>query len=267
MLELYHHGSSVCAAKVRFVLEEKGIEWQGHYVDVLKGEQFAPDYLKINPKALVPALVHDGNIVVESTLICEYLDEVFADKPLKPASALEKVKMRMWTKAVDEVVHPICGEITFAACHRHIVRRLPAAELKKFLESTPAQSVTEHWHERKKELVTLGFDAVGIDSKFRIYDSYLQKMEDALATQKWLAGDSFSLADIGMAPYVNRLAMLSMSGMWAESRPHVARWFDAIQRRPSFHSAFVKWCPADLTDDLRNFGAQSWPEVKRMLRG
>ena len=42
MLELYHHGSSACAAKVRFALGEKGLEWVGHYVDILKGEQFRP---------------------------------------------------------------------------------------------------------------------------------------------------------------------------------------------------------------------------------
>jgi glutathione S-transferase len=54
MLELYHHGTSVCAAKPRILLAEKGLEWQGHYIDILKGEQFAPDYLKLNPKGVVP---------------------------------------------------------------------------------------------------------------------------------------------------------------------------------------------------------------------
>ena len=65
MLELYHHGSSVCAAKVRIVLEEKGLEYKKHYIDILKGEQFNPDYLKINPKGVVPTLVDDGKIVTE----------------------------------------------------------------------------------------------------------------------------------------------------------------------------------------------------------
>jgi ganglioside-induced differentiation-associated protein 1 len=63
MIELYHHGSSVCAAKVRLVLAEKGIDWTGHYVDILKGEQFDPAYLKLNPKAVVPTLVHDGFVL------------------------------------------------------------------------------------------------------------------------------------------------------------------------------------------------------------
>jgi glutathione S-transferase len=88
MIDLYHHGSSVCAAKVRLVLAEKEIVWKGHYVDILKGDQFSPEYLNLNPKAVVPTLVHDGNVILESTVICEYLDEVFPHPPLKPASAL-----------------------------------------------------------------------------------------------------------------------------------------------------------------------------------
>ena len=82
MLELYHHGSSVCAAKVRLVLAEKNLEWTGHYLDILAGEQFNPDYLKLNPKAVVPTLIHNGEVITESTLICEYLDDAFTGHPL-----------------------------------------------------------------------------------------------------------------------------------------------------------------------------------------
>ena len=85
MLELYHHGSSVCAAKVRLALAEKGLEWTGHYLDILKGDQFAPEYLKLNPKAVVPTLEHGGRVITESTVICEYLDEVFPEPPPVPA--------------------------------------------------------------------------------------------------------------------------------------------------------------------------------------
>ncbi len=74
-LDLYHHGSSTCAAKVRFALAEKRLPWSSHYVDILKGEQFKPAFLALNPKAVVPVLVHDGATIVESTVICEYLDE------------------------------------------------------------------------------------------------------------------------------------------------------------------------------------------------
>ncbi len=265
MLELYHHGSSVCAAKVRFALGEKDVEWKGHYLDILKGDQFKPEYLKLNPRAVVPTLVHDGNVIVESTVICEYADEVFDGSALKPSTALGRAKMRLWTKAVDEDVHPACGEITFVSCHRHIISRLPAAEVQKFLDSTPPQSVTPTWHERKKVLVREGMAAPGVAAKFRLYDRYLQKMEDALKDGPWLAGEAFTLADVGMAPYVNRLDMMGMSEMWTRSRPRLAGWFERVKARKTFRSAFLDWCPPDLTRDLATFGRETWPEVKKIL--
>jgi glutathione S-transferase len=248
MIELYHHGSSVCAAKVRLVLAEKGVEWESHYVDILKGEQFTPDYVKLNPKAVVPTLVHDGHVILESTVICEYLDEVFPEPPLKPDDPRERAAMRLWTKAVDELLHPMCGEITFAASHRHTVARLGPEGVAKFLASTPAVSVT-----------------AGVDKAFRLYDSFLQKMDDKLESSRWLAGPSFSLADTALTPYVTRLDMLGMAEMWTRNRPYLTDWFERIKARPSYQPQLRDWCPADLTNDLASFGGQSWPEVRRML--
>jgi ganglioside-induced differentiation-associated protein 1 len=267
MLKLYHHGSSVCAAKVRFALAEKGVlPDEMHYLDILNGEQFSEEYRKINPKAVVPTLIHDDRIIAESTVICEYVDDAFDGPPLIPADPYARTQMRLWTKAVDEQLHPACGELTFVSCHRHIVMRLPPEKLEVFLNSTPAMSVTATWHERKKEIVRMGFEAPGIDKTIRMYDGYLAKMDEALADMPWLAGDTFSLADIGLTPYVNRLDMLGMDGMWTGGRfPHVERWFDAIKARPTFASEFLDWCPKQLTTDLKNFGTQSWPDVKRII--
>jgi ganglioside-induced differentiation-associated protein 1 len=265
MLVLYHHGSSVCAAQVRFTLAEKGLEWQGRYLDILKGDQFAADYRALNPKAVVPTLVHDGKVLTESTVICEYLDEVFPDPPLTPRDAFGRATMRLWTKAVDEDLHPACAEVTFASSHRHTISRLPPVEFERFLASTPPQSVTPTWHERKKEIVRNGFSAPGIDRPFRLYDRFLQKMEDALAERPWLAGDALSLADIAVTPYVNRLDMLGMAGLWEERRPRLTDWFARIKARPAFKPALLDWCPPDLTNDLRTFGGKSWPDVQRIL--
>ncbi len=123
MLELYHHGSSVCAAKVRFALAEKNLEWNGHYVDILAGEQFQPDFLRINPRAMVPALVHDDHIIIESTVICEYAEDVFPDRPIFPKDPVLRAQARVWTKAVDEELHPACSAITYVVSHRHTILR------------------------------------------------------------------------------------------------------------------------------------------------
>ena len=266
MLELYHHGSSVCAAKVRFALAEKGVEVdKAHYIDILAGEQFTDEYRAINPKAVVPSLVHDGKVLNESTVICEYIDDEFSGPHLIPEDTYFRAQMRMWTKAVDEQLHPACGELTFVCCHRHIVLRLPPEKLDEFLQSTPEQSVTSKWKARKQEIVRAGFEAPGIEDTIRSYYNYLVKMDETLAQYEWLAGPTFSLADVGLAPYVNRLDMLGMSGMWVGRLHAVERWFEAIKSRPRFKEVFLDWCPEKLTADLKNFGQKSWPEVKTII--
>src|SRR5262245_54806105 len=111
MLELYHHGSSACAAKVRFALEEKRLPWTGHVVDIFRGEQFRPEFLALNPKGVVPVLVHDGFVVPESTVICEYVEDAFPENPIFPDSAQGRAQVRFWEKAVDEELHPACSAL------------------------------------------------------------------------------------------------------------------------------------------------------------
>jgi glutathione S-transferase len=264
MLELYHHGSSVCAAKVRFALAEKGLTWTSHYVDLLKGEQFNPAFLAINPKAVVPVLIHDGAIIPESTVICEYVEEVFPERSLYPSAPRERAQVRLWTKAVDEELHPACSALTYVVSHRHTILRNGVGSFEAFLkagatEGTAARTLKWQW-------IQQGVSAPGAADKIRLYDGYLHKMEDALADTDWLVGNRFSMADIAMAPYVNRLAALSLDGLWAASRlPRLERWFRRIAERPAFGPAFLDWMPAELTEEMRSNGAQSWPAVRAML--
>jgi len=79
-------------------------------------------------------------------------------------------------------------------------------------------------------------------------------------------GDRFTFADVSMTPYVNRLAMMSLSRMWIHGRlPNVERWFERIQKRPHFKPQLLDWVPEQLTADLRENGARSWPDVARIL--
>ena len=105
MLELYHSNWSICAQKVRLVIAEKRLDAVEYHVDLRAREQQAPEYLKLNPKGYVPTLVHDGRPVVESAIICEYLDEVFPDLPLSPSDPVERAYMRTWTRRPDDGLH------------------------------------------------------------------------------------------------------------------------------------------------------------------
>jgi glutathione S-transferase len=265
---LYHHGSSVCAAKVRFAMAQKDMAWDGVYIDILKGEQFEPAYLKLNPKAVVPTLVHDDVVVPDSTVIIEYLDQIDPETSVHPTDPWERAQARYWTKAIDEDLHPACGAVTFVCSHRHtVMKNLGPEGVARFLASTPPMSVTSNWKEQKDSFVRYGFEAPGATEKIKLYDAYLHKMETALqGGDEWLVGNRFGVADISMTPYVNRLAMMSMRGLWERGRlPHVTAWFKRIEALPHFQSCFIDWVPEELTRDLRDNGTKSWPEVARIL--
>lgn len=264
MLELFHHGSSVCAAKVRFALAEKRLSWQGHYVDILAGEQFRPEFLRVNPRAMVPALVHNGNIVIESTVICEYAEEVFPEHPIFPRDPVQRAQARIWTKAVDEELHPACSAITYVVSHRHTILR-SVQKFDDFLKSPSSESVEAR--KVKWQWIEHGLAAPGAAEKIRLYDRYLHKMEEALTDRDWLVGDSFSIADVALAPYVNRLDMMSMDAMWRDGRlPRVEDWFSRIRERPTFKPSFLDWIPDGLKNDLATNGTKSWSDVKALLK-
>jgi len=79
--------------------------------------------------------------------------------------------------------------------------------------------------------------------------------------------NEFTIADIAMAPpYVNRLAMISMRGMWKNGRlPNVEKWFARVKTLTQFKKSLLVWVPAQLRNDLRDNGAKSWPEIASIL--
>ena len=74
--KLYNAPQSTCSQRVRFVFNGKAIPFDEVKLNLLEGDQLKPDYLKLNPNGVVPTLDHDGAIVIDSTVITEYLDEV-----------------------------------------------------------------------------------------------------------------------------------------------------------------------------------------------
>lgn len=262
MLELYHHGSSVCAAKARLALAEKGLEWTGRYVDILKGEQFEPDFLALNPRAVVPVLVDGGRVIVESTVICEYLEERFPDPRLMPDDPGLRADLRVWTKSADEHLHPACGVITMATNHRHsMAEHMEGEALEAFLDAVPDPVRRA----RKKEAVLSGFASSGFENAVLVHLQYLDKMEAALADGGWLVGDAYSLADLAMTPYVNRLNMLRQEHLWTGRRPRLAEWFARIRARPSFAAAVLGPVPADLAESLARNGAAAVPVYRETI--
>ena len=260
MLELYHNDMSVCSAKVRLVLAEKNLAATLHHFNLRKGDQLAPDYLKLNPNGVVPTLIHDGRPVIESTLIAEYLDEAFPAPPLRPADLVERAAMRIFASIPDQGLHAACGTISTAVGFRHQYLALSPDELKRNIEETPDPARRE----RKRVGIEKGMDAPFVPDALRTYDSALARMEARLAHGKpWLMGEQYTLADAGLTPYVTRLAHLHFDGMWAK-RPRLAAWCERIQARPNYRAIrdFINPGYIALFDQ---HGPEAWKKARAIL--
>jgi glutathione S-transferase len=136
------------------------------------------------------------------------------------------------------------------------IRRLPQ---KRATRGAAARRLKWEW-------IQHSIEAPGAADKIRLYDSYLHKMEKALQGSDWLVENKFSIADIAMTPHANRIAALSMEGLWSNGRlPRTEAWFDRIQERPTFEHALVKWMPAVLATEMRENGRRSWPQIQQLL--
>ena len=256
MLELYHGEGSVCARKVRIVLAEKGItDWVGHMVNLGKGEQTRPEYLALNPKGVIPTLVHDGHVITESTVICEYLEDIFPTPPLRPTDPVATAMMRKWAKIPDDEIHVACAAISSAGLLGRGRRKNQEQYLKQ-LANVPDRIRAEN--ARGCTLERWRYPVV--KNAVLIHEKLLNNIEKELSQNgPWLAGKMFTLADVGITPYVHRLLEMGLHGMWA-NRPHVADWLKRIMARPSFKEAIDQYearyvVDADEEDDRRDWAA------------
>lgn len=261
MLELYHNNISVCAQKVRIVLAEKNVPWTGHHLDLVRGEHLRPEFTKLNPRAVVPVIVHDGKVVIESTVIDEYLDDAFLDPPLKPSSPHERSQMRLWARVPDDGLHMACGSISFASVFaKQLAQGLGEEELEHRLNNMPDPARRE----RQRQIIKNGFKAPFVRDHVKLFAKTVGDMDTALAGRDWLAGNMFSLAEAALLPYLERMDRLGLSGMW-DRYPRVAAWFERGKTRPSF-KAISDFDPVDYDDRIKN-KQNSWADVKEILAG
>ncbi len=259
MLYLYHGTTSVCAIKARLTLAEKDLAWEGEVLDLQRGDQHRAEYGKLNPNHVVPTLVHDGRVVIESTLIIEYLDEAFPAPALMPADPYARAQARLWMKKIDDYLHAACSTVTFAIAFRKGLLKKTPEELEARFAAMPDPA----YRERQRLSIQHGVAAPHVPPALRAYDRYLGEMEAALAP--YLAGETYSLADIAATPYLNRATQLAMDRLWVGRRPRVDDWFARMRARPSFATAVTKW----LTDaDRERFDIprdRTWAEIAAVM--
>jgi len=259
MLELYHSINSVCAQKARIALAEKGLPYKEHLM-TLGGDQFDPVYMKLNPNAVVPTLVHNGHAIIESSVILYYLDEAFPEKPLMPAEPLARAKVRLFNKLIDEYVHNSCTILTFATAFRPGLLKLRPEEREAGFAKAPSKQRSAY----KRDVVTHGLDSRFVKDAVEHHEKLLTWIEDAVRGGPYLAGDDYSLADVAVIPYILRLELLRLSRIW-DGRPGVAGWWARVRQRPSTETAIFKRMTDTDSAPFKNLEPDPWPKVRELL--
>jgi glutathione S-transferase len=260
VLELYHNINSVCAQKVRIALKEKGQDATEHLL-TLQGDQNDADYMKLNPNGVVPTLVHDGKVIIESSLILYYIDEAFPDPPLMPKAPAARHRVRLYNKLIDEYMHNSCTIMTFATAFRPRFLKMPREQWLAEINKAPLKRRAEY----KRGVIEHGLDSEFVIDALAQHQKMISWMAEDLKHGAYLAGDAFSNADAAVIPYILRLELLKLGGMWAQF-PAVANWWVRMRERPSVKTTIFDrmgesdWAP------FKNLSPDPWPKVEAMLK-
>jgi glutathione S-transferase len=242
---LYGFPGSLCSQKVRLALAEKGVAYEDRFVDIeLRLTNYEPWYLRLNPKGVVPTLVHGERVVTDSARILEYVDEAFEGPKLTPEDPGERECMAYWVGEQDRVR---MRELSYASMRgvlglvlRRVTMPLRERKLRRLRDAQP--SLAELYDAKIEDV--RGWraeirDAGEIAQVRRELEGVLRQVEEQLGKTRHLAAEAYSLADVAWTCVLARLKMAGLApSLWGDGRlPRVEAYYGELRRRPSFTAA------------------------------
>ena len=236
MITLYHAHHSTCSQKVRVVLAEKELPFETVFLELGKKDQLDPEYLKLNPNGVVPTLVDGDDVILESSVICEYLDERYPGVELTPGDVGERARMRAWMHFAEEVPVPAIRVPSFNRAFLYRFEGLDQAQFED--EQMNVRKVRREMFQRMGK--PAGFSRRDVDIALGQLDDTCARMQAALKDGPWLMGEQFTLADVLVIPAIDRMVDLGLAGIWEANYPLVGAWYERFQARPSFAATYYE---------------------------
>ena len=234
-LKYYHAEPAANSLKSMIPLLEKGLAFESIYVDLHKFEQHSAWFVAINPEGQVPVLDHDGDIITHTTVINEYLEDVFPDVPLRPRNAVAAARMRYWNKFVDEHV---MNHVSMHGWHRMvgiIARKIESGEFEKLMERIPLPDQRKKWQTARS-----GFSEADLANATEKIIYAIEKVDAQLASTKWLAGDEYTLADINFYSMCGMMVERMFPELKVATRcPRLVAWREKMTARPGVARALA----------------------------
>jgi len=229
---LYNAPQSTCSQRVRFVLNTKGLPFEEVKLNLLAGDQLKPDYLKLNPNGVVPTLDHDGQIIIDSNVITEYLDEVEQDKSFTPDDPVKRARMRALMHFIDEMPAAAVRVPTFNLAFLPSFQKMSAQEFEAMAESKPIR------REFMKTMGQGGFPKVEMANALARLRRTYERMDREIEASggPWLLGKDITLADVAVMPALVRMDDLGLAD-W-QDLPRVVTWYANIRAHPAFKPTY-----------------------------
>lgn len=236
-VHLFHFSGSSCSQKLRIFLRLKGIEWHSHHINLARRQHTTPYYMGINPRGLVPTLVHNGQVCIESNDILLYLEQQFPEPALMPAEEAEAAKAML--RAEDDL-HLDLRALTMRFVFPTFLTKRPEKELVKYeaLGSGTVEGMVDP--DRQRELTFWrdmlrdgGITDVQTRTACNRFSETLSQFDRRLEAHRFLIGENVSIVDIAWYIYIRRL--LDAGFLLGRSHPNVGRWFAQLDSNPIFH--------------------------------
>lgn len=228
-ITLYNFPQSTCSQKVRLTLWEKGVPFEDRIVDHKTREHLQDWYLELNPNGVVPTITHGDAVIVDSSVIMEYLDEVFPDTPMAPRDPVGRAHLRKWLRYLEEVP---TAAIRVPSFNKYLARRYNDMDDEAYGEMADRHPVRKHFYKRMNKV---GFSAQETEESLDRLDQAAARFDAALAKdgRPWIMGDDISIADAAYMPTVDRMIDLGLGGM-IESKAALADWYRRYGERDAF---------------------------------
>ena len=234
-VHVLHFSGSSCSQKLRIFLNLKGIAWESHLVDLPTNENFTPWFLGINPRGLVPVLVHNGTVYIESNDIITYLEKTFPTPRLIPAGHENEVGALL---RHEDDLHLDFRTLSFRFVFDRPGPPKSAQALASYaangsgtvqgLQDREKAMQIEFWERAARE----GFTDQAARAAAQKFRTEFEALDRRLTAQPYLMGEGLSVLDIAWFIYANRLALGGYP--MARLHPRVAAWLGKLAARPEF---------------------------------
>lgn len=233
-IELYNAPQSTCSQRVRFVLNSKQLPFKEHRLDLFSGDQLKPDYLALNPNGVVPTMVHDEAVIGDSSVIMEYVEEVFPDgRSFLPKDPVSRAHMRAMMRFIDEIPAAAIRIPSYNLAFLPHFQSMSEEEFQALADSKPLR------REFLMKMGRTGFPKAEMDEAMNRLARNIDRMNKDIEHSggPFLLGAEPSLADISVMPTMVRMDDIRLAHMWAD-KPAIGLWLDAIRAEPAFAPTF-----------------------------